>query len=81
MEYTIIERPTGAFQQPIAREHLIAMCQRAFGEQVQIESVKELNGGLYNNTYLIHIKSMPPVILRVSPHSTRQFSSERNLMR
>jgi aminoglycoside phosphotransferase (APT) family kinase protein len=81
VEYTIIKRSSDSFQQPITREHLIAMCQRAFGEAIQIESAKELKGGLYNNTYLIHINGMAPVILRVSPHPARQFHIERNLMR
>jgi aminoglycoside phosphotransferase (APT) family kinase protein len=57
------------------------MCQRAFGEDIQIESAKELGGGLYNNTYLVHIVGMQPVILRVSPHLARQFRMEKNLMR
>jgi hypothetical protein len=81
MEYTIIERPPGAFQQSVAREHIVAMCQRAFGEEIQIESVKELTGGFYNNTYLVHINSMQPVILRVGPHLDRQSRHERHLMR
>lgn len=81
MEYTTIERSLDAFQQPVAREHLVAMCRRAFGEEKQIESARELDGGLYNNTYLVHIAGMPPVILRVAPRLDRQFRSERNLMR
>ena len=81
MEYTIIERPADAFQQSIAREQLIAMCRRAFGEEVQIESAQELDGGLYNNTYLIQLNGMPPIILRVSPHPARQPLSLRQLMR
>ena len=81
MEYTIIERSPDAFQQPVDRVQLVAMCQCAFGDQIQIESIKELSGGLYNNTYLILIQNISPVILRVNPHSTRQFASEQNLMR
>lgn len=81
MEYSVIERSADAFQQPVAPAILIAMCQRAFGEQIQPVSVKELSGGLYNNTYLISMNNMSPVILRVSPHSARQFASESNLMR
>lgn len=81
MEYHPIERSRDAFQQPIGQSHLIAMCQRAFGEHIQIASAKELSGGLYNNTYLIHIVGMQPVILRVSPPVTRQFRLEKNLMR
>ncbi len=57
------------------------MCHRAFGEEIQIVSAKELSGGLYNNTYLIHILGRLPVVLRVSPPLNRQFGSEKNLMR
>src|SRR5579875_2751271 len=53
MEYATIERSPDAFQQSIAREHLVAMCWRAFGEEIQIESARELDSGLYNNTYLV----------------------------
>jgi aminoglycoside phosphotransferase (APT) family kinase protein len=81
VEYTSIERAPDAFQQPIAPEHITMMCQRAFGKGRQVESAKELGGGLYNNTYLVRISGMQPVILRVGPHPTRQFRIERNLMR
>ena len=81
MEYIPIERSADAFQQPVGPSHLIAMCQRAFGEDIQIESAKELGGGLYNNTYLVHVVGVQPVILRVSPHLARQFRMEKNFMR
>lgn len=81
MEYIPIKRPMNAFQQPIEQSHLIAMCRRAFGEDIQIKSAKELSGGLYNTTYLIRIGGMQPVILRASPAVTRQFRLEKNLLR
>src|SRR5579875_3200389 len=80
VEYIPIERAADAFQQPVEQSHLIAMCQQAFGEEVQIESVKELAGGLYNTTYLVRIVGMPPVVLRVSPHPNRQLRMDKNLM-
>jgi aminoglycoside phosphotransferase (APT) family kinase protein len=81
VEYIPIERSADDFQQPVGESCIIAMCRRAFGEERQIASVKELGGGLYNNTYLVHISGMQPVILRVGPHPTRQSCIERNLMR
>ncbi len=81
MEYIPIERAADAFQQPVEQAHIMAMCRRAFGEERQVVSAKELGGGLYNTTYLVHIRGMQPVILRVGPHPARQFRSERNLMR
>jgi aminoglycoside phosphotransferase (APT) family kinase protein len=79
MEYSIIDRPSDAFQQPVAREHIMAMCQRAFGEEIQIESVRELDGGLCNNTYLICINGMQLVVLRVAPHPARQIRGEQRM--
>lgn len=81
MEYTVIERSSTAFQQSVTRGQLIAMCQRAFGEETDIESACELDGGLYNNTYHVQISGMSSVILRVGPHLDRQAQSERHLMR
>lgn len=81
VKYIPLERAADAFQQPVELSYLVAMCQRAFGKHIQIGSIKELPGGLYNNTYLIDIGRSRPVILRVAPHGARQFASERNLMR
>jgi aminoglycoside phosphotransferase (APT) family kinase protein len=81
MKYSIIERSPDAFQQPVACEHIIAMCRRAFGEEVQIESVKELDGGLCNNIYLVQIHGMQSVILRVAPHPARRIRNDPGLMR
>ncbi len=81
MKYTSIERSPDAFQQPVAPDHILAMCQRAFGEKIEVELAQELGGGLYNNTYLVRIAGMQPVILRIAPHPARQFHSESNLMR
>lgn len=82
MEYISIKRSPYAWQQPIAPQQIAAMCRRAFGVRpAQIMSIKELPGGLINNTYLIHMKTLPPVILRVSPPSTGACAEERNLMR
>jgi hypothetical protein len=44
MEYIPIERPADAFQQPVTPLQIIAMCRRAFGEEKQVESAKELGG-------------------------------------
>lgn len=81
MEYLSIERATDAFQQSIASEHIQALCRRAFGESTQVESAHELSGGLYNNTYLIRVRDMQPVILRVGPHLSRMGRHEHYLLR
>jgi aminoglycoside phosphotransferase (APT) family kinase protein len=82
MEYTIIHRDALAFQQPVAAEHIQAMCSRAFGQGVMIHSVRELGGGQFNNTYLLDLAGHAPVVLRVAPSPQRTvFWHERFLMR
>ncbi|GHO84967.1 phosphotransferase family protein [Dictyobacter formicarum] len=82
VEYTMIERALDAFQQPVSLEHIQAMCQRAFGEDRALISVKELGGGGHNNTYRVVLADMAPVILRVSPaHGPHLAQHEINLMR
>ncbi|MBN9392015.1 MAG: aminoglycoside phosphotransferase family protein [Chloroflexi bacterium] len=81
MEFTTINRPVDTIQQPVALGEIIKLCQRAFGEECRIKSVKELGGGLYNNTYHIQFENSLPVILRVSPPDSRLGKSGRNLMR
>ena len=82
MEYTIVHRDPQAFQQPVALEQIKAMCERAFGRATSIELVRELDGGQFNNTYLIELAKRGPVILRVAPSPERAvFWHERFLMR
>jgi aminoglycoside phosphotransferase (APT) family kinase protein len=46
------------------------MCQRGFGDRIQIESIDELGGGTFNTTYLITFADASKVILRVAPLQT-----------
>ncbi|WP_084959604.1 phosphotransferase family protein [Thermoactinospora rubra] len=80
MEFRPIERPPGAFQQPVTEPQLVEMCRRAFGQRTGVVSAVELGNGLYNTTYLVDLGSFRS-ILRVAPCSGRQFASERGLMR
>jgi aminoglycoside phosphotransferase (APT) family kinase protein len=82
VEYAIIHRDALAFQQSVAIEHIQAMCERAFGQGVVIHSVRELDGGQFNNTYLLDLAGHAPVVLRVAPPPDRAvFWHERFLMR
>ncbi len=82
MEYTIVHRDPQAFQQAVSLEHMKAMCERAFGQGTPADSVRELDGGQFNNTYLIELAERDPVILRVAPPPERCiFWHERFLMR
>ncbi|GAC1363471.1 MAG: hypothetical protein NVS2B12_11660 [Ktedonobacteraceae bacterium] len=80
--YTIIQRAANSFQQPIALEQIIAMCERAFGKEHEVIAIHELGGGGFNNTYRIELAGMQPVILRVSPQPGRLLNAEdADLMR
>jgi aminoglycoside phosphotransferase (APT) family kinase protein len=82
MQYTIVHRDPQAFQQAVASEQIQAMCERAFGQDTPINLVRELDGGQFNNTYLIELADRDPVILRVAPPPERAvFWHERFLMR
>ena len=82
VEYTFIQRGAHTFQQPVAAEHIQAMCERAFGPGVVIHSVRELGGGQFNNTYLLNLAGHDLVVLRVAPSPERTvFWHERFLMR
>lgn len=67
MEYIPIERGDDAFQQPVLLDSIVAMCKRAFGSRVHIESVRELSGGGFNSVFLITLHRNKRVVLRVAP--------------
>jgi aminoglycoside phosphotransferase (APT) family kinase protein len=82
MQFTIVHRDPQAFQQAVTSEQIKAMCEQAFGHETLINSVRELDGGQFNNTYLIELADRDPVILRVAPPPERCiFWHERFLMR
>lgn len=82
MEYITIERGPAAFQQPVALHLIVAMCERAFGTGVQLQSVRELSGGTFNTTYRVGMAGQEDAILRVAPTSTaRLFWHQPYLMR
>jgi len=79
VEFRPVERPPGAFQEPVGAEQIQAMCHRAFGARAT--SAIELGLGAYNSTYRVAMQGHRPVILRVAPAPDRQFRIERALMR
>lgn len=56
-----------SLQTKLTSEQITAMCQRGFGTDVRIESVRELGGGTFNETYLVELAGKPKAILRVAP--------------
>ena len=61
---------------------IVAVCARAFGPGRQVTSARELPGGEYNTTYLVHSAGEEPVILRVAPvPGAPVFWHEESLMR
>jgi hypothetical protein len=81
MQYTIVHRDPQAFQQPGAPDLLRAMCERAFGQGALINSVRELDGGQFNNTYLIELADRDPLILRVAPPPEREIAHRLHMSR
>jgi aminoglycoside phosphotransferase (APT) family kinase protein len=82
LDFRPIERAAGAFQQSMTAEEIFAICRRGFGPRVRVLSAVELGHGMYNSTYRVTLAEQDqPVILRVAPEPSRQFSSERELMR
>lgn len=69
--YNSIERTIDAFQQPVALEQIVLMCQRAFGDRHQVTTIDELGGGSFNNVYRVELTDMQRVILRVAPRSDK----------
>ncbi len=63
----MIERAADTHQQLLSLEQILSMCERAFGQGKEIEAIQELDGGEYNNTYLITFIDALKVILRVAP--------------
>ncbi|HEY3474252.1 MAG TPA: phosphotransferase [Anaerolineales bacterium] len=51
-------------------DQITAMCQRGFGNNIQITSIDELSGGTFNSAYLITLADQSQVILRVAPPET-----------
>jgi aminoglycoside phosphotransferase (APT) family kinase protein len=66
----------------LATDQLEALCERAFGPRIQIESSELLRGGTFNTTYLVTFSNQEKVILRIAPPETAStYWEERLLMR
>ncbi len=80
--YIPIEREADAFQQSVALEQIIAMCQRAFGNKREVTAIHELGGGGFNTIYRVEMAEMQPIILRVAPQASKLANArEATLMR
>ncbi|WP_093772942.1 phosphotransferase family protein [Streptomyces sp. yr375] len=82
MDFQPVERASAAFQQSLTAEEIERVCLRAFGGDAAPLSAVELGAGMYNNVYRVTLAERArAVILRVAPQDSRQFRSERHLMR
>lgn len=82
VDFQPVERASEAFQQSLTAEEIGKICRRAFGGSARPVSAVELGAGMYNNVYRVTLAGQArPVILRVAPEDSRQFRSERQLMR
>jgi aminoglycoside phosphotransferase (APT) family kinase protein len=57
-------------EKSVTHDQIVSLCQRGFGNTVQIESIHELSGGTFNSTYLITFTNSLKTILRVAPAQT-----------
>ena len=60
----------------LTTDQVTAMCQRGFGNTIQIESIEELGGGTFNAAYLITFANSSKIILRVAPPQTADIAWE-----
>jgi hypothetical protein len=82
MDFQPVDRPSEAFQQSLTAAEIGKVCRRAFGDAGMPVAAVELGTGMYNNVYRVTLADqVPPVILRVAPEESRQFRSERHLIR
>ena len=51
----------------LTTDQITRMCQRGFGNSIQIDSIQELGGGTFNTADLITFADEYKVILRVAP--------------
>lgn len=66
----------------LTTDQILTMCQRGFGEAIQLETIRELSGGTFNITYQITLAKQRKVILRVAPpHTKDTYWDEAFLMR
>jgi len=81
MEFCAVERPAGAFQEPVAADVIAAMCRHSFIAGQEVVAVVENPWGTYNNTYRVDLDGAESVMLRIAPPPTRQTRSEHALLR
>jgi len=82
MEFRPIMRASGGFQQSVTADAIQQIFRRVYGAQTRVTAAIELGTGMYNNVYRVAVAGQEtPDILRVAPEPSRQFRSERQLMR
>jgi aminoglycoside phosphotransferase (APT) family kinase protein len=57
-------------QNKLTQDQITVICQHGFGSEVKLNSVQTLEGGTFNETYLIELDGKPRLILRVAPPAT-----------
>ena len=70
MEFAPLDRDPSRSRTALSAIQVTAMCERAFGKEVDIISARELAGGTFSTTFVITLKDGSKTILRVAPPST-----------
>ena len=61
---------SNSLQNKLTDNQINAICQRGFGSGVKLNSVQQLEGGTFNETYLIELTGKDKLVLRVAPSAT-----------
>jgi aminoglycoside phosphotransferase (APT) family kinase protein len=80
MDIEYCTRGPGSFQTGPDAHTIEQMCTRALGDSVLPKRATELSAGMYNSTFLVEFPDRE-VVLRVAPPQSKQYASERHLMR
>ena len=61
---------SNTLQNKLTHDQITVICQHGFGSGVKLTSVQPLEGGTFNETYLVELDGKPRMVLRVAPATT-----------
>lgn len=61
---------SNSLQNKLTHDQITVICRHGFGSGVKFKSLQPLEGGTFNETYLIELEGEPRLILRVAPPTT-----------
>ena len=61
---------SNSLKNKLTYDQITVICQHGFGSEVKLTSVQPLEGGTFNETYLVELGGKPRLVLRVAPPTT-----------